>query len=120
MTWAEVHDRHRLARDLLHQVEEQGDAGPVQSAMADIAFTFGSFDLFLKHLEHLWTLQTQVRIDSAIERGTGYEPARTCELVAQQEPGIRLLLEAYADHPALSGSPTTRAIARMNRTNAPA
>ena len=120
MTWAEVHQRHRLARELLRQVEEQGDPGAVETAMADIASTFGSFDLFLKHLEHIWTLETHVRIDSAIERGVGNDPARICELVAQQEPGIRLLLEAYADHRALRESPTTRAIAQLDATNAPA
>jgi hypothetical protein len=68
----------------------------------------------------MWTLQTHVRIDSAIERGGGIDPTRICELVAQQEPGIRLLLEAYAAHPALRESSTTRAIARLGRTNAPA
>ena len=118
MTWDEVHDRHRLARDVLCQVEQQGDAGAVKSKMADIASIFGSFDLFLKHLEHIWTLETHVRIDFAMERGTGNDQARICELVAEQEPGIRLLLEAFADHPALRDSPVTRAIARISLTNA--
>lgn len=85
--------------------------------MEDIASTFGSFDRFLKHLEHIWTLETHVRIDFAMERGTGEDSARVCELVADQEPGIRLLLEEYADHPALRGSPVTRALARISRTN---
>lgn len=116
MTWDEVHDRHRLARGVLRQVEQQRDAGAVHSRMADIASTFGSFGLFLKHLEHIWTLQTHARLDYAIERGTGNDPTRICELVAQQEPGIRLLLEAYADHPALRDSPVTRAIARISPT----
>lgn len=117
MTWAEVHDRHRLARDVLREVEEQGDAGAVTSRLEDIASTFGSFDVFLKHLEHIWTLETQVRIDFAMERGTGGDAAGMCELVAEQEPGIRLLLEEYASHPAVRDSPVTRAIARISRTN---
>lgn len=116
MTWVEVHDRHRLARDVLRQVEQQGDVGAVESRMADIVSTFGSFGLFLKHLEHIWTLETQVRMDFAMERGTGNDPGRICELVAHQEPEIRLLLEAYADHPALRDSPVTGAIARISPT----
>lgn len=117
MTWAEVHDRHRLARDVLRQVEEEGDARAVTRRLEDIAWTFGSFDVFLKHLEHIWTLETQVWIDFALERGTGGDSARICELVADQEPGIRLLLEEYARHPALRDSPVTRAIARISPTN---
>ena len=117
MTWAEVHDRHRLARDVLRQVEQQGDAGAVKAWMEDIASIFGSSDLFLKHLEHIWTVETHARIDFAMERGTGDHSARICELVAYQEPGIRLLLEEYADHPALRDRPVTRSIARISRTN---
>lgn len=118
MTWDEVHERHRLARNVISQVERQGDAGPVESRMAEITSTFGSFDLFLKHLEHIWTLETHVRVDFAMECGTGNDQARTCELVAEQEPGIRLLLEAYADHPALHNSPVTRALARISPAHA--
>lgn len=118
MTWAQVHERHRLARDVLRQVEQQDDAGAVKSSIEEIASTFGSFDLFLKHLEHIWTLETHVRIDFAIERGTGDDSTRICELVAHQEPGIRLLLEEYSDHPALRDSPVTRALVRITtRTN---
>lgn len=117
MTWAEVHDRHRLAREVLRQVEQQGDAGAVKGRMGTIESTFGSFDLFLKHLEHIWTLETHVRMDFDLERGTGDDSARICELVAHQEPGIRLLLEEYAHHPALRDSAVTRAIARSSRTN---
>lgn len=116
MTWAEVHDRHRLARDVIRRVERRGDAAAVESSLGEIASVFGSFDLFLKHLEHIWSLETHVRIDFAMECGTGTDPSRICELVAHQEPGIRLLLEAYADHPALRDSPATRAIATI-RTN---
>ena len=113
MTWAEVHDRHRLARSLLREVEQQSDVTTIKRAMPDIVSTFGSFDVFLKHLEHIWILETQVRIDFAVECGRGNDPARICDLVAQQEPGIRLVLEAYADHPALRGSPATRALERL-------
>lgn len=120
MTWTEVHERHRLTRDLLRRVEQQGCVEPVVEALEDIAWTFGSFGLFLRHLEHLWTLQTHVRLDLALERGRGDEPDRICELVARQEPGIALLLQAYADHPALRDRPTTRAVARLTRSNAPA
>ena len=117
MTWAEVHDRHRLARDVVRQVELQDDASAVRSRMEDIASTFGSFDLFLKHLEHIWTLESHVRIDFDMERGADDDSARICELVAHQEPGIRLLLEEHADHPALRDSPVIRALARISRTN---
>ena len=116
MTWAEVHDRHRLARGLLREVEQQGGVRAVERAMPDIVCTFGSFDLFLKHLEHIWMLETHVRIDFAMECGRGNDPARICELVARQEPGIRLVLEAYADHPALRDGPATRALARIGPT----
>ena len=116
MTWAEVHDRHRLARNLLRRIEEHGEVERVESALPDIVCTFGSFDIFLKHLEHIWTLETHVRIDSAMERGVGTDPLRICELVARQEPGIRLVLEAYADHPVLRDSPVTRALARISPT----
>ena len=117
MTWAEVHERHRLARGLLRRIEEQGDAAVVTSAMGDIVITFGSFGLFLKHLEHIWLLETHVRMDFAMERGRGVDQARMAELVAQQEPGIRLVLEAYADHPALRDSPVTRALSRLSPTH---
>ena len=117
MTWAEVHDRHRLERGLLRRVEERGDVGAVESALPDIVSTFGSFDVFLKHLEHIWILETQVRDDLAMERGSGSDPATICQLVARQEPGIRLVLEAYADHPALRDSPVTRALSRISPTH---
>jgi hypothetical protein len=114
MTWDEVHRRRRVTRDVLSQVEQHGDAAPVASRMAEIAAIFGSFELFLRHLEHIWTLETHVRIDSALERGTGTDRDEICKLVAQQEPGIALVLEAYADHPALRESPVTRAMARIS------
>ena len=117
MTWAEVHDRHRLARGLLRRVAAQGDVMPVESALPDIVSTFGSFGVFLKHLEHIWILETQVRVDLAMERGSGNDPATICQLVARQEPGIRLVLEAWADHPALRDSPVTRALARISPTH---
>ena len=117
MTWAEVHDRHRLARDLLRRVENDGDVGLVEKALLDIVSTFGSLGVFLKHLEHIWLLETQVRMDPAVECGSGIDPARICELVAQQEPGIRLVLEAYAGHPALRNSPVTRSLSRISPTH---
>ena len=96
MTWTEVHRRYRLCRRIVDSVERSDDGATALRWRDEIEDVFGGFDDFLRHVEHSWytRLEAQLDVDDDV-----------WGLVARQEPGLRLILETFADHPALVDSP---------------
>jgi hypothetical protein len=97
MTWNEVHRRYLLSRRIVDSVERSDDGATALLWREDIEDVFGGFDEFLRHVEHTWYTRLEAQLDADDD---------VWGLLARQEPGIRLILETFADHPALADVPS--------------
>lgn len=103
--WQRVHDRHQLSARILADVRRSG-RGTVTARWADdIAETFGDLDSFLQHVQRRWYTALAARVDGLLEDDVADRQAAVRALwvdLARTDPASRLLLDAYAGHPALA------------------
>lgn len=106
--WERTHRRYRLVHAVLDDVAEAGR--PVLSAgrLAEIEAEYGGLDGFLQDVQLRWYRMLEARLDTMLERrakgrsGDDGDAVRGLwqRLAAEQWP-MRLLLDAFADHPAV-------------------
>lgn len=92
--WERTHRRYRLVHAVLDDMAAAGT--PVLSAgrLAEIEAEYGRLDGFLQDVQLRWYRMFEARLD-----GDGV-PGLWQRLAAEQWP-MRLLLDAYAEHPAV-------------------
>ena len=101
-TWTEQHRRAAALKDVVATIEANpGNDLPWPDIAAE---TFRDKDDLLIALHDLWTRRLQARIDLALEIDDSALDAsvgNAWHAVAAEMPGVRALLDRYADDPAL-------------------
>lgn len=101
-TWNTYHQRAAALRDVVATIEANpGNDLPWPDIAAE---TFRDHDDLLVALHDLWTRRLEGRIDLMLETDDGQlgeSVAKAWHAVAGELPGIRALLDRYADHPSL-------------------
>lgn len=104
-TWTEHHRRAAALNDVVATIEANpGNDLPWPDIAAE---TFRDKDDLLIALHDLWTRRLQARIDLALEIDDSALDAsvgNAWHAVAAEMPGVRTLLDRYADDPALRRS----------------
>lgn len=104
-TWTEQHRRAAALRDVVATIEANpGNDLPWPDIAAE---TFADRADLLVALHDLWTRRLQARIDLALEIDDAALDASVSNAwhsVAAEMPGVRTLLDRYADDPALRRS----------------
>jgi len=89
---------------VLDDVSRSGSTEAVSGWAEDIEAAFGDLDTFLRHVQRRWYTALGARVDGVLERGAVDRQAEVraawSELAAA-DPGSRMVLDAYAGHPAL-------------------
>lgn len=102
--WQRVHNRYRVAAGVLEDVSRSGSAETISRWSDDVEAAFGDLDSFLRHVQRRWYTALGARVDQILEEEVsdrqGAVRAAWQEL-SGLDPASRLILDAYADHPAL-------------------
>jgi hypothetical protein len=107
-SWERRHRRYRLVDDVLDDAIRTGVQAVCRHHDA-IAAEYGTEGLggFLIDVQRRWHRAFEARLDVVLESGDG-DPATAVgalwQTLAHTLPGTRLVLDAYADHPALTGA----------------
>lgn len=102
--WEQARRRYRLVHDV---ADDFATRGPVALAAWEPAIEteFGGLDGFLRDVQRRFHTTTEARLDAMIEAPPA-DPARSViavlDEVAEIHPGLRRLLDTYADRPALA------------------
>lgn len=102
--WDRVHNRHRVAALVLDDVRRRGHAETVVRWSDEIEGAFGDLDSFLRHVQRRWYTALAARVDRVLEQETPDRQAAVRQAwsdLSRLDPASRLLLDAYAGHPAL-------------------
>lgn len=124
--WQRVHDRYRLAAQVLEEVRRSGRPEIPARWADDIEAVFGGVEGFLRHVQRRWYTALATRVDALLEEGAADRQAalRAAWLdLVRVDPASRLLLDAYAGHPALAHGErrhSTLLAAALAPTSAPA
>ncbi|HSV39227.1 MAG TPA: hypothetical protein VLI04_10730 [Nocardioidaceae bacterium] len=101
-TWTEYHRRAAALKDVLATIEANpGNDLPWPDIAAE---TFKDEADLLVALHDLWTRRLEMRIDLFLEtddNALGTSVGNAWHAVASELPGLRDLLDRYADHPAV-------------------
>lgn len=101
-TWTTYHQRAAALKDVVTTIEANpGNDLPWPDIAAE---TFRDRDDLLVALHDLWTRRLEGRIDLMLETDDGVlgdSVAKAWHAVSGELPGVRLLLDRYADHPAV-------------------
>ena len=104
-TWDTYHRRSEALKDVVATIEANpGNDLPWPDIAAE---TFADRDDLLVALHDLWTRRLEGRIDLMLETDDGTldeSVAKAWHAVASELPGVRALLDRYADTPALRSS----------------
>jgi hypothetical protein len=103
--WDRVRRRHRLVESALDLVRVAGvDELAAMEAQIRAEYAEEGFDGFLRDVQRRWHRAFDARLDGVLESGVDDTRAAVLMLgqhLAQTLPETRLVLDAYADHPAL-------------------
>ncbi|HWL97942.1 MAG TPA: hypothetical protein VNP20_11380 [Nocardioidaceae bacterium] len=103
--WDRVRRRHRLVESALDLVRVGGvDELAAMDAQIRAEYAEEGFDGFLRDVQRRWHRAFDARLDGVLESGVADTRAAVLMLwqhLAQTHPQTRLVLDAYADHPAL-------------------
>jgi hypothetical protein len=107
-TWERRHRRYRLVDDVLDDATRRGARAVFRQHDA-IAAEYGDAGVggFLTDVQRRWHRAFEARLDVVLESGDADPAAAVAVLwqtLARTLPGTRLVLDAYADHPALAGA----------------
>ena len=99
-----VHERYRVASIVLEDVRRSGRPDAVSRWSEEIEAAFGDLDTFLQHVQRRWHTAIAARVDAVLESDPGDRAAAVraaWEDLARVDPASRIVLDAYAAHPAL-------------------
>ncbi|HEX2175110.1 MAG TPA: hypothetical protein VHG70_04295 [Nocardioidaceae bacterium] len=103
--WDRVRNRHRLVESALDRVRVLGvDELAVMEEQIRAEYAEEGFDGFLRDVQRRWHRAFDARLDGVLESGVADTRAAVLMLwqhLAQTLPETRVVLDAYADHPAL-------------------
>jgi len=102
--WERVHDRYRVSRVVLEEVGRSGRADAVSAWADEIEAAFGDLDAFLQHVQRRWYTALAARVDAVLEQDVADRQAAVRAAwseLAGVDPATRVVLDAYAGHPAL-------------------
>ena len=102
--WDRVHNRYQVAARVLDDVRRSRRAETVSDWSDEIEAAFGDLDSFLRHVQRRWYTSLATRVDQILEEGVPDRQAAVraaWEELGRLDPASRLLLDAYAGHPAL-------------------
>ena len=103
--WDRVRRRHRLVESALDLVRVAGvDELAAMEEQIHAEYAEEGFDGFLRDVQRRWHRAFDARLDGVLESGVADTRAAVLMLwqhLAQTLPETRLVLDAYADHPAL-------------------
>jgi hypothetical protein len=105
MSWQQVHRRHRLVDAALADVARSGRPVLGAARRREVDAEYGELDGFLRDVQQRWFRAFDARLDAVLERDPADLPAALAELwheLAEQQPAVRLLLDAHAGHPVLT------------------
>ncbi len=108
--WERVHRRHRLVIGVLDDVSRRGPEA-IWDWRAPLDAEFGDLGAFLRHVRRRWQTHWAARMDGLLEEGSADRPDLVREAWAALDrdlPGVRLLLDAYADSPRVDIPSPTR------------
>ncbi|MGH3759832.1 hypothetical protein [Actinophytocola sp.] len=95
MSWETTRRRYRLVHSVLDEVARTGRPEVPPRLRARVDAEFGDFGGFLQEVRRRWNRSLEARLD-------GFDPAgEVWRELARDLPATRLLLDTYADHPAL-------------------
>lgn len=103
MSWQRTHRRHRLVHDVLDHVGKSGPAA-VHAWSPAIEAEFGGLGAFLAEVQRRWYATFDAHLDGLLEQEVADLPAAVARLwrtVTRRQYSANVLLEAYADAPAL-------------------
>jgi len=101
-SWAAYHRRAAALTTVIEELDRTGATSP--SWTAGLAEVFTGPDDLLVALHDRWTRRLQARIDNAAELASddvAESVADAWRELAAELPGVRRVLDAHADHPAL-------------------
>jgi hypothetical protein len=103
--WDRVRNRHRLVETALDLVRVAGvDELATMEAQIGAEYAEEGFDGFLQDVQRRWHRTFDARLDGVLESGVADTRAAVVMLwqhLAQTLPQTRVVLDAYAGHPAL-------------------
>lgn len=106
--WERTHRRYRLVHAVLDDVAAAGRAVLSAGRLAEIETEYGGLDGFLQDVQLRWYRTLEARLDTVLERratgrsgGDGDAVHRLWQRLDAEQWPMRLLLDAFADHPAV-------------------
>ena len=102
--WDRVHNRYRVAAWVLDDVRRSRRPETISRWSDEIEEAFGDLDSFLRHIQRRWYTALAARVDQILEEQVSDRQAAVraaWQELTRLEPASRLLLDAYAGHPAL-------------------
>ena len=102
--WERVHERYRVASAVLEDVRRSGRPDAVAGWSEEIEAAFGDLDAFLQHVQRRWYTAIAARVDAVLESDVGDRTTAVrgaWEDLSRHDPASRIVLDAYAAHPAL-------------------
>ena len=102
--WERTHERYRVAGAVLAEIRRSGGIDAVAAWAEDIEAAFGDLDAFLQHVQRRWYTALAARVDCILEEGVDDRQAAVRAAwseLADLDPASRMVLDAYAGHPAL-------------------
>lgn len=102
--WERTHRRYRLVHTALDEVARTGRPEVPGSLRADLDAEFGDFGGFLREIQRRWYRSFDARLDGVLDEGPDDLAAAARQVwqeLAGDLAGTLLLLDTYAEHPAL-------------------
>ncbi|MGH3518609.1 MAG: hypothetical protein ACRDQ7_14565 [Haloechinothrix sp.] len=103
-SWERTHRRYRLVYAVADAIALRGPE-VIDEWQAAIHAEFGGMDGFLKDVQRRWYTAVDAYLDTVLEDEPADMDAAVAEImwsVATTDRGLRLVLDGFADHPALA------------------
>ncbi|HEV2782209.1 MAG TPA: hypothetical protein VGX25_22690 [Actinophytocola sp.] len=104
-SWNRAHRRYRLVHAVLAGIARTGRPEVPARLAAAVDAEFGDFGEFLRDVQARWYRAFDARLDTVLEVGPDDLPAAVADVwrgLSDTMPAARLLLDAHAEHPALT------------------
>ena len=99
VTWGSYHRRQEILREVVARVEHTGEVARPWSGVHGLALEFENDGEVLQELHHWWVRALVARLH-VLELSTSTHTVYA--EVAAAHAGLRAILDAYGDHPALA------------------
>jgi hypothetical protein len=104
-SWNRAHRRYQLVHAVLDGIAGTGRPAVPARLAADVDAEFGDFGGFLRDVQLRWYRAFDARLDTVLETEPDDLPAAVADVwrdLSDTMPAARLLLDAHAEHPALT------------------